>query len=405
MATQENRRIITLYQKFSAKTASEMELDEFNTFLETENAEERLFELLETDYLLSDIHNRKINKVRALQIFQEITSRPQLRPKVRKLWPRIAGAAAIAGIIIAVSLFLNPRFLDQNNLQSVSISSKRDIGPGRTAATLTLANGSKIVLSAALDGELTTESGVRISKTPDGRISYEIEDHGLSTKAGMNILSTSMGETYRVKLPDGSIVWLNSASSLRYPASFAALKNRSVDLEGEAYFEIEKDASRPFIVKSGEQEVTVLGTRFNVKAYKDERDIITTLQDGKVKVAYQAAAWGDKGKVTYVDDIVLNPGQQSLLKGESIRITTANLEESLAWKEGDFIFNNTDIESVMRDIARWYDIQVVYQGEIPKGSFSGNVSRNKNISQILRALESTKLVHFKIEGRRVYVVK
>ncbi|HWV70636.1 MAG TPA: FecR domain-containing protein [Pseudosphingobacterium sp.] len=404
MATQENRRIITLYQKFSAKTASEIELEEFNAFLETANAEERLFELLETDYLLSDVHNRKISKVRALQIFQEIVRQPQVRPKARRLWLRLAGVAAVTGIV-AISLFLNPELLDRNGLQSASITAKQDIAPGTNNATLTLSDGRKIVLSAAPEGELAKESDVRISKSSDGRISYEYGSHELPTDAGMNILSTSRGETYRVKLPDGSIVWLNSGSSLKYPASFAALKDRSVDLEGEAYFEIEKDASRPFIVKSGGQELTVLGTRFNIKAYKDERDIITTLQDGKVKVAYQAATWGDKGKVTYKDDIVLNPGQQSLLKGESIRITTANLEESLAWKEGDFIFNNADIESVMRDVARWYDIQVVYQGEIPKGSFSGNVSRNKNISQILRALESTKLVRFKIEGRRVYVVK
>ncbi|WP_442591461.1 FecR family protein [Pedobacter sp. AW31-3R] len=404
MVNWEDKRIIDLYSRFSAKTASATELEAFNTFLNTPGAEQRLFDLLETDYQLSESYEKDISEFRALQIFQEVTSHPQELKKVIRLWPRLAGVAAVAAII-AFSFLLKRNLFNDDTSRLTSIAAAQDIAPGTNTATLTLGNGRKIVLSAVLNGILAAESGVRISKTADGEITYEIVDNGLAEGLGMNILSTNRGETYRVKLPDGSLVWLNAASSITYPASFNGTKSRKVKMSGEAYFEIQKDKEHPFIVETNGQEVKVLGTHFNIKAYEDEADVITTLQEGSVRVDFEAAAWGSKGKVRYKDEIVLSPGQQSLLKGETISISKANLEENIAWKEGDFIFTEVGIEKVMRDIARWYNIQVIYEGAIPPGTFSGNISRIKNISQILMALESTKLVHFKIEGRRVYVRK
>jgi ferric-dicitrate binding protein FerR (iron transport regulator) len=208
-----------------------------------------------------------------------------------------------------------------------------------------------------------------------------------------------------VKLPDGSRVWLNAASSLKYPVSFSSLKDRRVELHGEAYFEVAKDKLHPFLVETDGQEVTVLGTHFNIKAYRQDKNIVTTLAEGSVRVGYQASAWSDHGKIVYKDEVILSPGQQSLLKGETISVSKADMEESLAWKDGNFVFNDANIEKIMQDIARWYNIEVFYEGPSPTGAFSGNISRSKNISQILKALESTKLVHFKIEGRKVYVSK
>ncbi|MCD0488085.1 FecR domain-containing protein [Pedobacter sp. MC2016-14] len=404
MVNWEDKSIVDLYFKFSTKTASVVELEDFNAFLNTVGAEQRLFDLLETDYQLSESNRKEISDLRSQQIFEKVVSYPQANHQPRKLWPRLAGVAAIAAILVFSILVKNGFFHGDANFIS-SISAAQDIAPGKNGATLTLASGRKIVLSEAHNGALASESGVRISKTADGEITYEILSSPETEDAGMNTLSTHRGETYRVKLPDGSLVWLNAASSITYPASFAKSKSREVVLDGEAYFEIEKEENHPFIVKSDDQDVTVLGTHFNVKAYKEETDVITTLLEGSVRVDFQAAAWGDKGKVKYTDEIRLSPGQQSSLRGESMRISKANLEESIAWKDGDFVFTENGIERMMRDIARWYNVEVIYEGSIPTGAFSGNVSRSKNISQVLQALEATKLVHFKLQGRRVYVTK
>ena len=400
----EDKRIVDLYSKFSAKTASASDLEAFNAFLHTAGAEQRLFGLLETDYQLSDSNRKDISELRAREIFERVIRHPQRKHQTRKLWPRMAGVAAAVLIMVFAMFIKNKSFHSDGNPIS-SISAAQDIAPGKNTATLTLASGRKIVLSEALSGALAAESGVRISKTAEGEITYEILNSSVTADAGLNTLSTHKGETYKVKLPDGSFVWLNAASSLTYPASFAQSKSRKVRLEGEAYFEIEKDEKHPFIVQSAGQDVTVLGTHFNIKAYKEEAGVITTLVEGSVRVDFQAATWGDKGKVKYTDEIRLNPGQQSFLRDEAVQISKANVEESTAWKNGDFIFTEKGIDRIMRDIARWYNIEVIYEGGIPTGAFSGNVSRSKNISQVLRALEATKLVHFKLQGRRVYVSK
>lgn len=399
----EDDRILLLYQKFQSKTASVEELTEFNNFLASDGAEQHLFELIEKEYRSTEINLPGLSEFRARQIFQEITSQSQSHRKIRKLWPRIAGVAAVAGLL-AISILFKDQILSIGN-QSQVVSSNQDIAPGKSAATLTLANGKKILLSAMPSGELANESGVAISKTSDGKIVYEVKENSTAGPGQHNLLSTAMGETYQVKLPDGSSVWLNAASSLKYPVSFSSLKNRRVELHGEAYFEVAKDKLHPFLVETDGQEVTVLGTHFNIKAYVQDKNIVTTLAEGSVRVGYQAAAWSDHGKIVYKDEVILSPGQQSLLKGETISVSKAALEESLAWKDGNFVFNDANIEKIMQDIARWYNIEVFYEGPFPTGAFSGNISRSKNISQILKALESTKLVHFKIEGRKVYVSK
>lgn len=212
-------------------------------------------------------------------------------------------------------------------------------------------------------------------------------------KSSYNTLSTARGEQYQVRLPDSSLVWLNAASELKYPSSFNTLKERRVELSGEAYFEVAKNKKQPFVVQADGQEVKVLGTHFNVSSYSDEPDAITTLLEGSVQIS-------GNGEVK-----VLKPGERAVRTGNQIKVSEADLSEDMAWKNGDFYFNNVGIASIMRQISRWYDVDIIYQGELTDEKFYGTISRSKNIKQVLNVLEKTKSVHFKVEGRRVLIMK
>jgi transmembrane sensor len=271
---------------------------------------------------------------------------------------------------------------------------KNDIGPGKQGATLTLANGKKIVLSDAINGELVKEAGVTISKTADGQIMYKVSGSDVKTNT-INILSTARGETYIVMLPDDTKVWLNAASTLKYPVSFASLKERRVELFGEAYFEVAKDKQHPFIVKTEKQEVEVLGTHFNIKSYADEADTKTTLLEGSVKVVSAANK----------NNFILKPSQQAVLSNSGFKIQEADIAEAIAWKDGYFRFKDEDLKSIMLKLSRWYDVEVKYEANVSTKEFSGKLSRSNHISEILKALETTKGVHFNVEGRRVTVMQ
>lgn len=329
--------------------------------------------------------------VKSTAIFQKITEgiKDQTQiipaPKVVRLWPRIAIAAAVVLVIFVGVWFLNNNTSDR---KAAEIRYASDVTPGKIGATLTLANGKKILLSDAANGELVNEAGVSISKTVDGQLIYEITG---TTDNSLNTLSTTNGETYQVKLPDGSKVWLNSASSLSYRTSLNENGIRRVNLTGEAYFEIEKDAEHPFIVESGNQQVEVLGTEFNVNAYQDEKVFRTTLLEGSVKLSEAGVSK------------VLVPGTQAANAKGQIKLSKVDTELAVAWKNNKFIFDRLPIEEIMRMIARWYNLEVVYEGNIPTGTFWGSVSRFENVSKALVPLEATGNVHFKIEGRKIYV--
>jgi ferric-dicitrate binding protein FerR (iron transport regulator) len=193
-------------------------------------------------------------------------------------------------------------------------------------------------------------------------------------------------------LPDGSKVWLNSASSLRFPAFFSG-NTREVELNGEAFFDVAKNPDMPFKVVTKDQIVEVLGTQFNINSYSDEESFKTTLIEGSVKVIY-------KDRV-----ILLNPGQQFQPSLKSSKVIEANTEEVTAWKDGYFLFKDEDIQSIMRKISRWYNVEVSYSGEIPDVGFGGNISRSKGIDEVLNVLQLTDAVHFKVEGRRITVMR
>lgn len=306
-----------------------------------------------------------------------------------KYW--VAAAAVI--LVIAAGLFYRVNTAKQD-IQTVNIF-KNDIAPGEEGATLTLSDGKKIVLSEAANGSLAKEYGVQISKTAGGQIIYSVAGEESSAEPKINTLTTIKGQTYRLVLPDHSEVWLNAASSIRFPTSFSAAKERRVELKGEAYFEIAKDKNHPFIVHTADQELEVLGTHFNINGYHINGDTRTTLVEGSVSLSNREG-----------QQIVLTPGQQGIVgKDQQMRVVAADLRAALAWKNGYFRFEQETIEEVMAKISRWYDIQVSFEGPISNEKFSGNISRYKNISEALNMLSYSNAVKFKVEGRRVTVMK
>lgn len=313
------------------------------------------------------------------------TNQPSLFQRLRL---PLGIAASILVIFSIGYLLLSNRYQEEETAkQTVSIN------PGRQAASLTLANGKKIFLSDQQAGKVAQETGVNISKTSNGELVYEIIG-AQDQSQGFHTLATSNGETYRVKLPDGSMVWLNAASSLKYPVSFHHSKNREVQLSGEAYFEISKDRKHPFIVKSKGQQVEVLGTHFNINAYHEEPAILTTLLEGSVRLT------SAKGTAK-----VLKPGQQAALTANEISILPADTRTVTAWKDGYFRFKNESLQSIMRKISRWYNVEVVFEKGIPEDTYSGAVTRHDQISKVLEMMEGSNNIHFTLKERRIIVSK
>jgi transmembrane sensor len=321
-----------------------------------------------------------------VKINDAIDAKPEKR--IMRLWPRTAGiAAAVLAIMFGIWFYTARSIVNRNS----EIANQNDVAPGKIGATLTLANGRKIKLSDAANGELAKEAGISVTKTADGQLVYGIKE-GSGDPDMINTLTTAKGETYVVTLPDKSKVWMNAASSLTYAASLNE-HGRRVKLEGEAYFEVAEDKTRPFTVETRGQKIEVLGTHFNVNAYADEEKVTTTLLKGSVKVS------GKPGSK------ILKPGDQSSVNENSIAIAAVDTERAIAWKNNKFLFENDDIQYIMRMIDRWYDVDVVYTGEMPIEKFGGGISRFGNVSQVLKILQSTGGAHFKIEGRKILVSK
>lgn len=315
-------------------------------------------------------------------------------PKITSLPVRIATVAAAIAIITTLVLFYIYPARELPNTYA------NDINPGGNKAILTLANGNQINLNDAKSGALVSESGFEIVKDKDGQISYKVSRSASGTNE-YNTITTPRGGQFIVTLPDGSKVMLNAGSSMKYPTSFAKSLTRKVELSGEAYFEITKDAKHPFIVATEQQTVEVLGTHFNVSAYNDETAVKTTLLEGSVKVTPSL-----RGTKQSPKSIILKPNEQSSLTKNNIQIKRVDTDEAVAWKSGEFLFRNEPLESIMRKISRWYDVKVVYEDQaLAKELFGGMISRSGKISEVLQVLEITKDVHFKVEGRTVTVMK
>jgi len=255
---------------------------------------------------------------------------------------------------------------------------------------LTLQDGSKIVLNDVKDGTLAQQGNTKVVKLATGQLVYD-KTGTASAKVLYNTMTTPRGGQYKLTLPDGTEVWLNAASSITYPTAFAG-NERDVSITGEAYFEVAKDKSKPFHVTSGNQTIEVLGTHFNVMAYADEDAIKTTLLEGSVKITENNEAQ------------ILKPGEQATVdKNGGLKISVADIDDALAWKNGYFKFNRVNIKYIMRQLARWYDVDLVYEGSVPHDEFVGKIGRGENIEDVLHILELDH-VHFKIEDKKIIVL-
>ena len=343
----------------------------------------------------SELSDEKIES-----ISREVWSRlpqPVLSPIYRlTAWTKVAAAASII-----LGLSFGGYFLLHKQQAEQTVYFKNDILPGHNQATLTLANGQKIILTKGLTGQLAQQGNTLIVVNGQNTIAYTAAGTNANLPVAYNTLSTAIGEQspYPLILADGTRVWLDAESAITFPVAFSG-KDRTVKVSGEAYFEVAHNDAHPFKVLVKDQTIEDIGTHFNISAYDDEKVITTTLLEGAVKVSVPEAP-GQGGQA----GVLLKPGQQSVLKDDAFNVSNANIEETMAWKNGYFRFNNEKIESVMLKLSRWYNIDVKYEGAISDEKFYATSSRYRNISEVLTMLQKTNGVHFKIEGRRVTVMQ
>jgi ferric-dicitrate binding protein FerR (iron transport regulator) len=389
-------RLAYLFQAYFNKTATPAERDELMALLEQPENDEQVKDLLTHTW---EQHTSESQPFRDSQgekmltaILQEGRSRkpvPVIGSKPASRWWRVAAAAAILLFIAAGGYFWFANKPSTPTLTQTTQPVRDTIMPGGNKAVLTLADGSRIVLDSTREGTLTKQGNVKVINLNTAVLAYNAGS-GNAQEVIYNTLSTPPGGQYQLLLADGTKVWLNASSSIHFPVAFKGAA-RNVAITGEAYFEVAKNAAMPFTVTVKDATVQVLGTHFNIMAYDDERSINTTLLEGSVKVSK-----GSQQKM-------LAPGQQSkMLPTGAIKVSAADIEEVMAWKNGWFQFNASDIEKIMRQVSRWYDVDVVYDGKIPTGHFTGIVSRQNNISQVLQIMQAGG-VRFTISGKKVTV--
>lgn len=315
--------------------------------------------------------------------------------KPNRRWPAVAAAAVI--FLIASTIYLTSSHKTSPTPENLAAKT-HDASPGSNKATLTLADGSTIRLDSAAKGELLTQGNTRIIQMDTGLLTYR--SSAPENLLSYNTITTPRGGQYQIVLSDGTHVWLNAASSLRFPAAFTGAR-RTVQLKGEAYFEVAAK-HQPFTVQIAPEKaategsdtlnIDVLGTHFNVNAYANESTQTATLLQGSVRI--------HRGQNSYI----LKPGQQAIAARQDIRIDdNADLDEAIAWKNGMFIFNNLPLEAVMKQVERWYDMEVIYQGNPRNIVFNGQLSRYTNASRLLDLLQTTGEVHFAIENKKIIV--
>jgi transmembrane sensor len=397
---EQQTRLQYLLEKLVAHTATEEELEELTALVNNDTTEESVVVI---EQLLQEIampfqeqydHEKWMRVANNILEADKVSPESPAEEKVffmhRYRW--VAAAAVLCAIALGSYLLLN-----QRTLPIVETVPAHDVLPGGSKAMLTLGDGSTVTLDST--GNQVIRQGNMAIYQGNGQLKYQRE--GGASTVSFNTLTTPRGGQYQLLLPDGSRVWLNAASSLRYPTTFSDT-GRLVELNGEAYFEIRALSAAvagtnkkvPFRVKVNGMTVEVLGTEFNVHAYSDELKVTTTLINGKVKL------------VSSLETLLLQPGQQAALtgKGQLTLQPDADIEQAVAWKNGYFRFVKTDIRTVMQQLSRWYDVEVRYEDGLKPYLFGAIISRNNNISQVLNMLEATGEVHFKVEGRQVLVM-
>jgi ferric-dicitrate binding protein FerR (iron transport regulator) len=310
---------------------------------------------------------------------------------VRRLYVRIAAAASVLIALSVGGYFILHR---QQPKEQVAVILKNDIAPGSNKAVLTLANGKKIVVTGAANGTLATQAGMVVNKTAAGRISYEAGNKAAANgEVLMNTLSTQMGGETSLTLADGTEVKLDAGSSITYPVAFNG-KERRVTVTGQVWFKVRHKAEQPFFVNAVDQTTRDIGTEFNISAYPGE-PVKTTLIEGSIEVSSKF----------HTQPYRLMPGQQAITAANRLSVGEDDADEAAAWVTGSFKFNNENIHTIMEKIKRWYDIDIAYEPGVTDEGITGFSSRYKNISKVLYSLSYGGKVHFKIEGRRVTVMK
>ena len=377
-----------LLDGYLAGTLSDIELNEF---LQLVNKEEHVLKSVIDEWLkqksFSELADAEKGEIIFLQIMQKKGS---LKPSIKKSgklvnlskysWKQALVAASVLGLLFfGVRRLLSPHQDQQQQVAAVKAPIP-DLAPGSNKAVLTLADGKQIILDSA-QGKIVQQGNLKVTNIA-GKLDYE----GKSNAVEYHTLSTPMGGQYKLLLPDGTDVWLNAASSITYPTAFVG-KERKVTITGEAYFEVAHNARQPFHVKVNAVDVEVLGTHFNINGYSDEPFVKTTLLEGSVRIK-------DHEKT-----VLINPGEQarvSQLADNAITITTADVDEVMAWKNGRFYYNNADLKTIMRQVMRWYDVNVEYKSNVPLRYFTADISRKNNLSAILKILELSN-IHFRLE--------
>lgn len=353
----------------------------------------------EDDFCFSD--DGETDETIQEKIYNRLSASISREEKVKRLfpWKAVAAAAAILLVMASGFLYMNGR-LSHSNKPVAAVSGntgtlQHDIAPGGNKATLILGDGTKVDLNKATEGKIAAQGNATVNKSGNGQLVYQLADQTpVSSTTVFNTLAIPRGGQYNLTLPDGSRIWMNAASRLRFPTQFAG-KERIVELEGEAYFEVAHNQQQPFIVKVKGMQVEVLGTQFNVMAYADEACITTTLLDGKVKL-----------RSDRTEAVILKPGQEGVFTGSNnFKVNKADIEQAMSWKNGYFIFNDEDLTSIMRKISRWYNVDIAYNSGTKKLSFMGSISRFKNVTEVLNMLALTGTVQFKVDAEKITVIQ
>lgn len=348
--------------------------------------------IVESWYLKESVNKESAtDNTNFFDIESEIWNKLEKNKKPKKMGLIWYGAAAAVVALITIAVYFSYNMANNDDHQFVKY--KNEILPGSNKAILTLSDGSKIDLNNSDYGVLAKDAGVNIRKTADGQLAYDIIAQSLSSEISYNTIETPKGGQYQVNLPDGTKVWLNALSSLKFPTAFSA-KERIVEVTGEVYFEVASNKEKPFKVNTDSQTIEVLGTHFNINSYSDEALVKTSLVEGSVKVS------------SFGKTIIMKPGDQAISNKVDNRLAVerTNVDDAIAWKNGYFQFNNENIESVMKKISRWYDVEIIYQKGFVNQQFVGTISKYEDVSKVLRMLELTGVVHFKQDGRRIVIM-
>lgn len=405
-STELQNELKRLYEKYLANETSREEFDRLHDlFLQAGLEEHALYMMTQTWHATQLMPGYTVHEMPPLPLLDQQNNRVKVirLPVLPKYWVQRIAAAAIVLILLLGGAYLVFRE-SAPSPQTVQYK-KHDVLPGGDKAVLTLADGSTIILDSAGDGRIAWQGAVSVIKRTGGELSYERSADDQEPPLPIyNTLATPRGGQYKLTLPDGSKVWLNAASSIRYPTEFAG-SGRTVEITGEAYLEVAKDRSKPFFVITKTMTVEVLGTHFNINAYDDEPTVTTTLLEGSVKVSGYRTPATDNGMPEQA--VVLEPGQQAKIPladmDRAITVEEADTERVIAWKEGLFSFKGADIKTIMRQLGRWYSIDIKYEGAVREYAFVGSVPRQYNLSEVLSVLEASG-IHFRIEDRRIIVL-